>query len=148
MAGELHDIAHQASVLVEVPADDAFAFMADPVALGRWAIGCLETRPDGPEGVWTGTSIFDGGRSWLHIEADPARRQVEYHIGTQALRRPRIMARVVPRGAAAAIVTLLAWREPDMDDARWDRLVRSHELEVLIIQAHCPRWVAQQGARS
>lgn len=143
MASTITALAHQASALVEVSPDEALAFMADPEALGHWALGSMATRPDGPDGVWTGASVFDGGRSWMHLETDAERRIVYYHIGTVEHRRPRIMARIMPHGAHA-IITLLAWREPDMDDARWQRLEKSHELEILIIQAQCPQWVARR----
>jgi hypothetical protein len=33
------------------------------------------------------------------------------------------------------VVSLHARRTPDMDDARWLRLVRCHEVEILLIQA-------------
>lgn len=131
---------HKTSVTVDLPVADVLDFMADPKALGRWALGCLGLTLDGPDGVYVGTSIFDGSRSWLHIETDPSQGVVTYHIGSIESRKPRIQALVRPSGRGASI-TLLAQRDPGMDEARWERLVRSHELEILIIEAHCPQWV-------
>ncbi|MET3927405.1 SRPBCC family protein [Devosia sp. 2618] len=136
------DLAHSVSVKVDASPEDAFDFMIDPDALGRWALGCMDLQRDGLDGVYTGTSIFDGSRSWLHIEADRIQHVVHYHLGNAEVRKPRIQARVSQVGDEVT-VTLLAQRGADMDDARWERLRRSHELEILIIQAHCPQWVSR-----
>src|SRR5690606_1817713 len=106
-SGEEHSVA----VHVGVSAADALDFMADPAALGRWALGCLGLVPDGPAGVYTGTSIFDGSRSWLHIETDRATGMVTYHIGSVETRKPRIQART-EEAAGGATITLLAQRDP------------------------------------
>jgi hypothetical protein len=45
------------------------------------------------------------------------------------------MTRVVPRGRSSCIVSLIAWRERSMTDARWERLVACHETEIRLIQA-------------
>jgi hypothetical protein len=67
---------------------------------------------------------------------DPVRLQVDYYVGTNAARlATRAMTRVVPRGRRSCIVSLIAWRERSMVDARWERLVACHEVEILLIQA-------------
>jgi hypothetical protein len=127
---------HCASVLCQVPAALALAFLADGLQLGRWALGCWRTEPAG-EGVVRGHSLFDGQQAWVRPVADPAALSVVYHVGgsAQAL-TPRIRATVQPEpGGAACRISLHAERTPDMDDGRWLRLVRCHEVEVLLIDA-------------
>ena len=51
------------------------------------------------------------------------------------------MARVVPgeatgRDKGSCLVTLVAWRDASMSEARWERLVACHEVEIRLIQAH------------
>lgn len=131
--------AHAVTARVAVTADDAYAFLADPVALGRWSLGCMDLVADGP-GVWRGRSLFDGGEGWLSIDGDPARRLVDFHVGTRDLRVPRISARVVAGpvcglDAATSYVTLTAWRAQSMSDERWQRLCATHEAEIWLIKA-------------
>ena len=67
-------LSHVATVRVAAPAAAVFAFMTDPVALGGWSLGCMDTRPDPAAGpaVHTGRSLYDGGQGWFAIDADPA----------------------------------------------------------------------------
>ena len=123
-----------------VPAERAFAFLCDGVMLGRWALGCWQTEPRGDE-LFVGRSLFDGGAVWARPVGDARLLTVDYHVGASpdAL-VPRIMARVVSgsmvgRGAEVCLVSLIAWRDQSMDDARWHRLVACHEVEILLIQA-------------
>lgn len=135
-------LSHMATALVEAPAAEVFAFLADPIKLGGWALGAFDTRPAAEEGVYLGRSLFDGSTGALHIESDPATLSILYHVGTEAVRLPRISARVVP-GATCGLpddrcyASLLAWRPATMDDARWERLCRAHEVEILLIAAQC-----------
>ena len=67
---------------------------------------------------------------------DPARLLVDYYVGTNAARLvTRAMTRVVSRGRRSCIVSLIAWRDPSMTEARWERLVACHEAEIRLIQA-------------
>jgi hypothetical protein len=131
--------AHQASVLIACPAGAVFALMRDPARLNRWSFGTWETRVE-PDGLVEGTSIFDGARTFLRIDADPERLTVDYHLGPSPRELvPRITARIVPgehlgRDAACAILTLLAWRTAAMTDDRWHRLKVSHEFETVLIK--------------
>jgi hypothetical protein len=50
------------------------------------------------------------------------------------------MARVVPgestgRGRRSCLVSLLAWRDASMSEARWERLIACHEVEIRLVQA-------------
>ena len=133
---------HRVSVLCDVPALQAFAFLADGLQLGTWALGAWDTQPVG-DGVVRGRSLFDDQPGWVRPVGDAARLRIDYHVGgaPDAL-TPRILATVEPlpadsadsKGAARCRITLHAARDPGMDDARWLRLVRCHEVEVLLIQ--------------
>jgi hypothetical protein len=119
---------------------DALRFMADGERLGEWALGCFATEPVG-DGVVRGTSLFDGHPAWVRPVLDAAHGRVEYHVGAGPdTLQPRIHALVeslVPPGTDSprCRIALHASRQAGMDDARWLRLVRCHEVEVLLIQA-------------
>jgi hypothetical protein len=131
---------HCASVLCKVPAHQAFAFLADGLALGQWALGSWQTVPVG-DGVVRGLSLFDNQPTWVRPVGDFAGLTINYHVGSSPdSLRPRISAVVqagetMGHGANCCRVSLHALREPGMDDARWQRLVRCHEVEVLLIEA-------------
>ena len=130
---------HCVSVLCSAPVQQALDFLADGLELGRWALGCWETVPVGA-GVVRGRSLFDGQASYVRPVADREHLSVTYHVGgsPDAL-RARIEAVVEPVGGSgsspACRIALRAQRGPDMDEARWMRLVRCHEVEVLLIQS-------------
>lgn len=131
---------HTISIELAVPAETAFAFMADPSKLKRWSFGTWETvLHDG--GLVEGKAIFDGAITWLRIDADPARFIVDYHLGkSRDALTPRIMARIVPgerveTGPGTCVLTLVAWRTRGMADQRWQRLVASHEFEVFLLKS-------------
>ena len=141
MPHELRTV-HCASIVCQVPALHALDFLADGLQLGRWALGCWNTEPAG-EGVVRGHSLFDDQPSWVRPVADRARMVVVYHVGgaPDAL-SPRIRATVEPieavepaSDAPCCRISLHAERTPGMNEARWLRLMRCHEVEVLLIQA-------------
>lgn len=138
---------HCASVLCPVSVAQALAFLADGLALGRWALGCWASVALGA-GLVRGHSLFDGQPVWVRPVPDPARSAVVYHVGSAAdALRARIWASAAPAapGADAARprcrIALHAQRTAEMDAARWLRLQRCHELEVLLI---CDLLSAQQ----
>ncbi|MFI5013331.1 MAG: hypothetical protein ACHQAY_13395 [Hyphomicrobiales bacterium] len=121
-------------------ARDAYAFLADGRSLGRWALGCFETKLAG-DGLFVGHSLFDGKPLFVRIEGDPSALVVIYHVGSTADRlSPRIRATVLPRGHAGTqdqecVVSLVARREPDMTQERWRHVTVIHETEILLIKA-------------
>lgn len=134
-----HDLSHAVTAHVAATADRAFAFMADPVRLGRWSLGCMDLVEVGG-GVHSGRSLFDGALGFLSIEADRPRWTIDYHVGPKDALKPRISARVVPGpvcglGEDACYVTLIAWRDAAMGEERWRRLVATHEAEIWLIKA-------------
>lgn len=125
---------HIARAECAVPAADALAFLADGLRLGRWGLGSMDTVAVAP-GVVRGTSLFDGSQSYIRPVADAATGTVTYFVGSDPARlSPRIQARVTPT-QAGCVVALHAQRGADMDDARWLRLTRCHDVEILLIKA-------------
>jgi hypothetical protein len=140
-------LGHSVTALIEVSADKAFAFMKDPLLLGRWSLGCMDTEPSEVEGVYTGTSLFDGGTGFFEIDADEKRLIVDYRLGDLEQRQPRISARIISSEVCGleegtCYLTLDAWRSAGMDEARWERLCRAHEAEILLIKSQCERHFA------
>jgi hypothetical protein len=136
----MNGLSHSATLQVDVAADAAFDFLADPLQLGRWSLGCFGTEAAGEPGLYTGVSLYDGGRGWFRIDADRSRHIVDYHVGDAASQVPRVSARVVAGPACglpptACYVTLTAWRVHGMDDARWSRLCAAHEAEIWLIKS-------------
>ena len=133
-------LSHSATLRVDVAADVAFEFLADPLQLGRWSLGCFDTEAAGAPGLFTGISLYDGARGWFRVDADRSRHIVDYHVGDATSQVPRVSARVVPGPVcglpqAACYVTLIAWRVHGMDDARWSRLCAAHEAEIWLIKS-------------
>lgn len=140
----LNPLSHCVSAVVAVSAQDAYHYLMDGIALGEWALGSFHTQEVG-EGVYLGRSLFDDQEVYVRPVGDPANWRIDWHVGSapQEL-QPRIAATVVP-GPAAGLspeqcqVHLFAWRHHQMDDARWMRLVRCHEVEILLIQEKLER---------
>lgn len=108
--------------------------------VGRWALGAFNTRRVG-RNLYRGISLFDGKEILLKPVGDRARLAIDYHVGTDAAAlAPRIMARVVPgevvgRASKSCLVSLVAWRDAKMPQARWERLIACHEVEIRLVQA-------------
>jgi hypothetical protein len=133
-------LAHTTTQLVAAPAVAAFEFLRDPVRLGRWSLGCLDTAATDTPGLYSGRSLFDGGTGWFRIDANAAMWNIDFLVGTPQRLVRRISARIIPGpdlGYAdeTCLITLAAWRPAEMDDARWTRLCAAHEVEILLIKA-------------
>jgi hypothetical protein len=130
---------HITSIVVKKTAEEVFAIMADPAKLHRWSFGTWETEI-ASDGLVTGTSIFDGGKILVRIDADAGRLSIDYQLGVDANRLvPRINVRVVPGPslgleADSCVLTFIAWRAAAMDDDRWRRLTTSHEFEAVLLK--------------
>jgi hypothetical protein len=130
---------HITSIVVKKTAEEVFAIMADPAKLHRWSFGTWEAEISG-DGLVTGTSIFDGGKILVRIDADAGRLSIDYRLGVDRNRLvPRINVRAVPGlnvglEAESCVLTFIAWRAAAMDDDRWRRLTASHEFEVVLLK--------------
>ena len=127
--------AHICSVAIDRPAADAMAFLADPEKLASWAVGMGETTVHA-DGTIEGAFPETKQPIWARIDADPGRGIILYHLGPDPDSLvPRIMVRVIPgsvleRGPGFCVVSLVAWRQEAMDDARWAGLKVGHEREI------------------
>ena len=133
-------LCHTVTAEIAVPAESAFRYLADPVKLGLWALGCFDTQSTGTDGLFKGTSLFDGSEAWFRIETDPKRFLIDYHVGDATHQLPRISTRIVPgpnygQDAEHCMVSMMAWRTSEMLDHRWQRLCATHDAEILMIQA-------------
>ena len=133
-------LSHCVTAECAVPARRAYDFLTDGVEVGRWALGSFDARRVG-QNLFRGRSLFDGAEVLYRPMGDAARLIVDYHVGTSPRALvPRVMARVVPgeatgRPRRSCLVTLVAWRDASMSDARWERLVACHEVEIRLVQA-------------
>lgn len=130
---------HSSSILVQVPAVQAFELMADGVKQGQWAWGSWQRREAEP-GLFVGTSVFDGRETFVRLHVDRERLQVDYDVGRTPDRMQfRNMARVIPGGLLqhgddTCVVSLLTWRLATQDDAAWQQMSTVHEAEMYLIR--------------
>jgi len=130
---------HTATTEVNVPAEVAFAFMADGMKHSKWAFGSANRRRVG-DNLFVGTSLYSGNDVYVRVIPDPGKLTVDYEVGydTGSL-LPRILARIVRgpfvnRDEGMCLVTLISWRADGMSDLRWRRLCVSHETQMYIIK--------------
>lgn len=131
---------HAVARLCRARVDDALALLSGAAGLARWNLGLWRTQEEAP-GLLAGTSLFGGGRGVASVQVDVPRGWVDYRVGSDARNLvPRIQARVQPGSElgyadGTCVVTLMAWRSADMDDARWQRLGAAHAVEIDLIRA-------------
>jgi len=139
-AADVHAVAR----LCRARVPQALALLSTAAGLARWNLGLWHTQEQAP-GWLSGSSLFGGGRGLAQVQVDATRGWVDYRVGSDAQHLvPRIQARVQPGAELGytedrCIVTLMAWRSADMDDARWRRLCATHEVEIDIIRAELER---------
>ena len=128
---------HMATRRVEAPAEAAFAYLADPLKLGRWSLGCFATEAD-ENGLFVGRSLIDGRKAWFRIDADATRLSIDYLVGAPEKLVRRISARVMPGAQldlppGSCLVSLFAWRMDGMSDERWRDICALHQAELILI---------------
>ena len=131
---------HAVTIEVTVDANQAFELMSDPLQLGKWALGCMNSEKTADEDVYTGVSIFNGEKSLYNISSNRELLLIDYLLGRSGAFKPRISARIVAADTYGAekghcLVTLLAWRDAAMDDERWRQLCVCHETEALLVKS-------------
>ncbi len=130
---------HAASAEVAVPAELAFAYLADGLKQGEWALGSWEREQIG-ERLYRGVSLFDGREVFVRITADPAQLLVDYEVGPALDSMPRVNgARVVPgpllgRPEGSCVVTLMKWRTAAQGDDEWRRACVTFDTEIHMIK--------------
>ena len=137
-------LCHAACTTVSAPTNRAFAFMADGLKLGRWALGCLDTKEIEP-GLFAGRSQFTGGIGYVRIVSDKTLLNIDYHVGAapNALSHQNT-TRVVAgpslgRSSDSCVVTLLAWRTAGMSDDDWRLICATHESEIYVVKSMIER---------
>jgi hypothetical protein len=63
---------HGSTIVVDVPAETAFAYLSDGLKQSDWALGSMQCEQIG-EQLFRGTSLFDGGETFVRITADEDR---------------------------------------------------------------------------
>lgn len=131
--------AHVASVELAVSAERAFAYLADGIKQGQWALGSWNRRDLG-EGLFAGTSLFDGRELLIRLEAIPELMLVQYQVGRspEAL-APLVWGRIVPGPVVGldegrCLLTLVVWRSEGDPDEVWELLSHTFPVEVQMIK--------------
>ena len=115
------------------------AFLRTPENLASWAVGMGEARVHA-DGLVEGAFPATKRPIWARVDADMGRGTICFHVGPDRDSLvPRIMVSVVPGDvldgdSLTCVVSLIAWRQESMDDARWAGLKSGHEREVLTIK--------------
>lgn len=130
---------HSSSILVERPAEVAFAIMSDGIRQGRWAWGSFDRREAAP-GLFVGESVFSGKDTYVRLHVDRERFVVDYEVGASPeTMQFRNMSRVIPGpllklGESQSVVSLLTWRLATQTDAEWTQMGTIHEAEMFLIK--------------
>jgi hypothetical protein len=154
------DFAHCVTALVNVPAAKAFEFLADPLALGTWSLGCMRTQAvksgavggtaagvggavsatAAAPGPYSGTSLYDDSPASFDVRAHPELLLIDYLVGDAGNLKPRNSVRIIAADTcdlsnAQCYVSLMAWRPALMADDRWGQLCAAHDAEIWIVKA-------------
>jgi hypothetical protein len=136
---DIPSLAHSVTALIEAPAELTFAFLADPMQVGKWALASMQAQPAETPGIYRGRSLFDAEQNHFAVTAHPQLLLVEYSVGPREALTPRIRAQVIRAEsvglpATSCYLTLTAWRPADMPAARWSRLCAAHNVEIWLIK--------------
>jgi hypothetical protein len=130
---------HSSSILIERPAELAFELMSDGLKQGQWAWGSVD-REEVETGLFRGTSTFSGKQTFVRLNVDRPRLQVDYDVGpAKDAMQFRNMSRVIPGPVLRmrpdqCVVTLLTWRLATQSDAEWIQFGTIHEAEMFLIK--------------
>jgi hypothetical protein len=136
--------ANSASVLVNVPADAAFEFLADGMNQSYWALGSLDRRRLGGD-LYAGTSMFDGTEEFIRIRANRELRLVDYFTGASetdlhhAVESRVILGPDLGHAEDWCVVTNTIWRSTAIDDEAWEVLYHLWHTEVNLIKGRLER---------
>jgi hypothetical protein len=130
---------HCVTELVNVAAHRAFDYLADPLKVGTWSLGCMRTQAS-PPGSHFGFSLYDDSQVRLDIHAQRELLLIDYFVGAADPLRPRISVRIVTAETCdleptQCYVSLIGWRSSRMSQERWSQLCTAHEAEIWLIKA-------------
>lgn len=130
---------HSSSIAIDRPAETAFEIMSEGLKQGQWTWGSFNRREIEP-GLFLGQSVFTGKDTYVRLDVDRARLQVDYQVGgARETMQFRNMSRVIPgdllkMGPDKCVVTLLTWRLATQTDAEWTQVSCVHEAEMFLIK--------------
>jgi hypothetical protein len=133
------ELLHAASIEVAVPAETAFAYLADGLKQSDWTLGSWNREPIGDQ-LFKGTSLFDGAETFVRITAHPEQLLVDYEVGPALDQMHRVnSARAVPgplvgRAEGTCVVVLTKCRLPAEDNAQWRRGCATFDTEIHMIK--------------
>jgi hypothetical protein len=133
-------LGHSTTIEVNASCEEVFDYLKDPFNLGKWAFGCWEAKATEEEGLYMGTSLFSTEDVYFKIVTEEKLYLLDFHLGKPTSLIPSISLRVIPgsyyrRNDSFSLVKLDAWRDFEMDDARWHQLCACHETEILVIKS-------------
>ena len=140
VSAPVHALVHTVACLCAAPVPKALAHMTGAQGMSRWNLGlwnCREVEP----GLFTGESLFDGAKGWVRKTPQGDGSTVDSWVGGEPGKLTmRISVRVLASEslgypAGGSLITLTAWRPQAMTEERWQRLIKTHEAEILMIQA-------------
>jgi hypothetical protein len=129
---------------VAVPAETAFAFMADGMKQDHWALGSLNRRALGDD-LFVGRSSFDGSELYVRIDARPDLLLVDYAVGDSPESvLPTVEARIRPgrwlgRDDSVSVITLTIWRWPSAGQEEWEMHYHLWRTEMHLIKGAVER---------
>jgi hypothetical protein len=132
-------LSHSATAEVAVPAEKAFAYLADGLKQSDWTLGSWNREQIGDD-LFRGTSLFNGGTTYVRLCPDADALLVDYWVGPSQEAMLRVnSARVVPgpavgRAEGTCLVTLIKWRAPAESDDDWARACVTFDTEIHMIK--------------
>jgi hypothetical protein len=135
----LDPYAHSASIEVAVDAKTAFRFMASGKMQTYWTLGSWD-RVDLGEGLFAGTSLWDGSTLYVRPEPHPEVLIVDYWVGADPEAMLKInSARVrggeeLGRRPDVCVITLTSWRSANTTDEAWARGAHVYATEMHLIK--------------
>jgi hypothetical protein len=136
--------AHCASIEVAVPAEKAFAFMADGMKQNHWALGSLDRKHLG-DNLFVGQSSFDGTDLYVKIDSDPDLLLVDYQTGSAPdSTLPTVEARIrrgewLGRDRSVSVITMTIWRWPQATQEEWEMHYHLWKTEMHLIKGAIER---------
>lgn len=115
--------------------------MADGQKQTHWALGSMERRPAGPDGVFVGVSRWDDKDLYVELVSDPELLLVDHYTGASPDSLSfGVSARIIPgevlgTGPDRSLITLLIWRSAGIGQEGWDRTAYAWPTEVELIKS-------------
>lgn len=128
-----------ASVIVAVPAQVAFRFMADGQKQSNWAMFSWNRRHVSGD-LFVGTSLFDDKELYVKLVAREELSLVDYYCGASAdYLSWQVEARVIPGDAIGldqnkSLINMTTWRTAKTDVVEWELMGHVWQTEIHLIK--------------